>query len=47
MWKQIISYAALLLVLFKGLLPKLIEALTWDQDTPEYGRWFSSEYYDG
>lgn len=49
-WEQIACGLAYLIVvgaLLLVLLPKLIEALTWDTDFPEYGKWTSSDWYIG
>ena len=42
---QAASYIAVVVILVFRLLPVLLEALLWDKDFPEYGRWFSREYY--
>ena len=46
LYVQAAVYILVSAVLILRLLPRLIEALTWDKDFPEYGRWFSREYYE-
>ena len=41
-----LAYVVLIGAIILVLLPKLIDALTWDGDFPEYGKWFSREYFD-
>ena len=41
------TYLAVIVFLLLVLLPRLIDAMTWDGDFPEHGRWFSDEYYGG
>lgn len=33
-------------VLLKKLYPIIIEALMWDDDFPETGPWFGSDYFE-